>query len=131
MGLEKLVNENGTECWTITTKKYCKAAVQNMEEQLAKKSQGRLPTRCGMPLSSGYKPELDATAELKADGVQYYQELIGVLRWAIKLGRVDLLLEVSLMSAYLAMPRAGHLEQLFHIFGYLEEKPLAEEEDSA
>jgi hypothetical protein len=74
-------------------------------------------------LSSGYKPEMDVTAELKADGVQYYQELIGVLRWAVELGRVDLLLEVSLMSGYSAMPRAGHLEQLYHVFGYLKEKP--------
>ena len=121
-GLEKMVNDNGTECWTMTSQKYTKAAVENVEEHLAK-SGTKLPNRCGAPLSSGYKPEIDATAELKADGVQYYQELIGVLRWAIELGRVDLLLEVSLMSAYSAMPRAGQLEQLYHIFGYLKENP--------
>ena len=41
-----------------------------------------------------------------------YQNLIGVLRWLIELGRIDVLLEVSLLSQYLAAPRIGHLQQL-------------------
>ncbi len=69
--------------------------------------------------SNDYRPELDVTAELKGDGVYYYQELIGVLRWTVEIGRVDILLEVSMMSAHLALPREGHLEQVIHIFGYL------------
>jgi hypothetical protein len=45
------------------------------------------------------------------------------LRWAVELGRLDILLEVSLMSTYLAELREGHLEQkVFHIFGYLIKK---------
>ena len=48
-----------------------------------------------------------------------YQNLIGVLRWLIELGRIDVLLEVSLLSQYLAAPRIGHLQQLFNIFRYL------------
>ena len=39
------------------------------------------------------------------------------------IGHVDILLEISLLSSYLAMTRIGHLEQLFHIFGYLELHP--------
>ena len=61
---------------------YCAAAVKNVEECLNKKGL-RLPTKCVTTLQSGYKPELDATPELKADGMQYYQELVGVLRWAV------------------------------------------------
>ena len=66
---------------------------------------------------------MDDTAELKAEGVQYYQELIGVLRWAAELGRVDNLYEVATMSTHLTMPRIGHLEELLHIFGYLKQRP--------
>ena len=44
-----------------------------------------------------------------------------MLRWACKIGRVDILLETSLLSTYLASPRIGHLEQFFHIFGYLKD----------
>ena len=66
---------------------------------------------------------MDNTAELKVEGVQYYQELIGVLRWAVELGCVDILYEVAIMSTHLTMPRIGHLEELLHIFGYLKQRP--------
>jgi len=120
--LGKMTLGDGRECWSMSSEKYCKAAVKNIEEKLAKSGK-RLPTRCGTPLKHGYKPELDTSPELKADGLQYYQELIGVLRWAVELGRVDLLLETAIMSTHLAMPRIGHLEQVIHIFGYLREHP--------
>ena len=60
---------------------------------------------------------------MKSDGVQAYQEIIGVLRWAAELGRVDILLEVALMSTHMAMPREGHLQQLYRIFGYMKAHP--------
>ena len=94
----------------MSAKKYVTAAVKNVEEALAKKGL-RLPSKCYTPLTTDYKPELETSPELKADGVQYYQELIGILRWAVELGKVNiLLLETLLMSTYLAMPRSGHLE---------------------
>jgi hypothetical protein len=55
--------------------------------------------------------------------MNYLQELIGVLRWATEIGRVDILLEVSLLSQYQASPREGHLEQLLHIFAFLKKHP--------
>ena len=54
---------------------------------------------------------MDCTAKLKADGLQLYQEMIGSLQWAVEIGRVDILLEVALMSKHLALPREGHLER--------------------
>lgn len=120
--LSKMTNGSGTECWTISSEKYVRAAVANVEGKLDKEGK-RLPSRCQTPFTSGYKPEQDDTPELKADGLHYYQELIGVLRWAVELGRVDILLETSLLSAHLALPRIGHLEQAIHIFGYLKENP--------
>ena len=50
----------------------------------------------------------------------YYMSLIGILRWMVELGRVDICLEVSMMSSYMAMPREGHLRQLLHMFSYLD-----------
>ena len=37
----------------------------------------------------------------------------------VKLGRVDMCTEVSMMSLCLAMPRRGHLDTVFHVFAYL------------
>jgi hypothetical protein len=56
----------------------------------------------------------------------YYQSLIGILRWIVELGRVDICLEVSMMSSMLAMPRKGHLDNLFQIFSYLKKYHNAE-----
>ena len=37
----------------------------------------------------------------------------------VELSRVDICLEVSMMSSHLALPRERHLEQLYHIFAHL------------
>ena len=113
---------DGFDRWTMSSQKYVKAAIDNVEEVLGRTDQ-RLPTKCGTPLKSGYQPELDTSQELKQNDLQRYQELIGMLRWAVELGRVDILLETALVSTHLALPRRGYLEQLYHIFGYLKAHP--------
>jgi len=117
-GISKISNVDGDLCWAISSDKFCNAMVKNVEDTLQKKGL-KLPSKCITPLRSDYKPELDCTGELKADGLQWYQELIGSLMWACELGRVDILYEVAIMSKYLAMPREGHLEQVLHIVGYI------------
>jgi hypothetical protein len=37
----------------------------------------------------------------------------------VKLGRIDIHIDVALLSSHLVEPRTGHLEQVFNIFGYL------------
>ena len=65
-----------------------------------------------------HRPELDVSRELNVADAVYYQSLIGILRWIVELGRVNVCLEVSMMSSHLALPREGHLEQILHIFTY-------------
>ena len=67
-------------------------------------------------MQTSYQPELDVTDELIPTDSAYYQSLVGMLMWMVELGRVDMCLEVSMLSSHLAMPRQGHLEQLFHTF---------------
>ena len=119
--LEKKVI-NSHKVWTITSHMYVKAAISNVKAHIRTLNM-RLPTRISMPMTSNYVPELDATPELSSSDTQYYQELIGILRWATELGRVDILLEVSLLSQYQVSPCEGHMEQALHIFGYLKKNP--------
>ena len=37
----------------------------------------------------------------------------------MELGSVDINVEVSMMSSHLAMPREGHMQELLHVFAYL------------
>jgi hypothetical protein len=120
--LEMKTNSQGTKCWTMSPEKYVDASVRNVEEKLAK-DRLRLPNKCLTPMLGAHHPTNDTSAELTATGVHCYQELIGVLRWAVEIGRLDILLEVALLSSHLALPRQGHLEQVHHIFGYLKQSP--------
>ena len=95
--------------------------VKNVEEALVNKGL-RLPTKFNLPTKHGYRPEMDCTGELKADGLQWYQELIGSLCWAVELVRVDILLETAILSKHLDLPRECHLEQVLHIVGYLKRR---------
>ena len=118
--MRKVTMVNGAQAWAFGSSQYVQAAVKNVEDHL-KTSSKSLPhgRSCETPLSSNYRPELDISPELKGADAAYYQSLIGVLRWMVELGRVDICCEVSMMSSHLALPRDGHLEQVYHIFGYL------------
>ena len=70
-----------------------------------------------------YLQELDGSPELPPEDHQFYQELIGMLQWAIEIGRVNVLHETSLMSQYQASPREGHLQQVLNIFAFLKNRP--------
>ncbi|KAL7537221.1 hypothetical protein ACHAXR_009342, partial [Thalassiosira sp. AJA248-18] len=61
--------------------------------------------------------------ELKAEYVSRYQQLIGILRWAVELGRIDIQVEVALLSQYQMDPREGHIEELYSIFHFLWKNP--------
>ena len=44
-----------------------------------------------------------------------------VILWAVSIGRVDILLEVALLSLNIALPRLGYLQALNKIFRYLKQ----------
>lgn len=113
---------NGTKCWTMTSADYVNAAIKNIEDA-NKDGRWKMPSKAKTPMASSYVPELDDTPELELKEIRYFQELIGILRWATELGRVDILFEVSLLSQYQAAPRQGHMQQIFHIFGFLKKHP--------
>jgi Reverse transcriptase (RNA-dependent DNA polymerase) len=104
--------------WSLSAEDYVKRAVKDVETELHKEDKV-LPTKVSTPCSTDYRPELDQSKELDEERASYYAGLIGVLRWCIELGRIDIFVEVSLLSRFLANPREGHLQQAFHIFGYL------------
>ena len=113
--------DNGVKAWAFSSSQYVQAAVKNVEAFISKEENKRwkLPRSADTPMSTSYRPELDVSPALEPAEAAYYQSLIGVLRWIVELGRVDICLEVSLMSSCLALPREGHLEQVLHIFAHL------------
>ena len=61
--LSKMSLDNGQTCWTMSPEQYVKAAVTNVEENLARQGK-RLPSKCVTPFTSNYAPWLEETPEL-------------------------------------------------------------------
>lgn len=108
--------------WAMSSDRYIKRAVADVETELDKIGE-HLKTKVSTPVAVKYRPELDVTDELDGTRATYYMSLIGILRWACELGRLDILMPVAMMSRYMAAPREGHLEQVLHIFAYLKNRP--------
>ena len=47
------------------------------------------------PFVGGYRPETDMTDPLDPDRESYYQTMIGVMRWMVEIGRIDIATECS------------------------------------
>ena len=106
--------------WGMSSEQYVQEAIRTVELELSKVGR-TLKNKASTPLTSGYRPELDVSPLLDEDGANYYMNLIGILRWAVELGRIDIHVDVALLASFLMQPRKGHLEQVFHIFAYLKQ----------
>jgi hypothetical protein len=104
----------------MSSSKYVQSAVQNVKKYLAAlPGDQMLVKKASGPFAGGYKPELDESPELDPTRANVYQSQIGILRWCVELGRIDIITEVSMLSTYLCLPREGHLEAVFRVFAYL------------
>ena len=125
--MRQLELDNGVKSWAFRSSKYVQDAVKNVEEYLNNYGKKSLPTKGHMnPLTSNYRPEIYLSPELEPQYRSYYQSLIGIIRWIVELGRVDICVEVSMMSSHVALPIQGHFEQVLHIFGYVKNHHNAE-----
>jgi len=70
----------------------------------------------------GYQPDIDISDALGPDRASYYQTMIGVMRWMVEIGRVNIATEFSLFSSHLAYPPEGHFEFALHMMSYLKWK---------
>ena len=122
--IAKIQTPDGREIWTSSPREYVRNAIKTVERLFDEDGEGYvLKSNAKNPFPSGYRPELDVTDELGDELASRYLQLIGICRWAIELGRIDIFHEVSCLSQYQASPRIGHLEALYHVFAYLKKHP--------
>jgi hypothetical protein len=65
---------------------------------------------------------MDVSPKLDPEQANYYQSLISILHWMVEIGCVDMITEVSKLASHMALPCKGHLDCVFHIFGFLKKK---------
>ena len=107
--------EDGVEkVLTLGSKTYVKRMIDQYEKLF-----GGPPAMKNDPLPSRDHPELDESELCDDKDRSLYQSLIGMLQWAVTLGRYDIMAAVQSLSSFRAMPRVGHLDRAKRIFGYL------------
>ena len=125
--ISKAYYPDGSYAWTMGSQRYVKEAIRNVEKPLLlynlrfNKKLTDVKYSPKKPFSSvGFKSELDTSLMCDPNQTNYFQNLIGVLCWIIKLGRIDIAYEVSSLSKFLVKPQTGHIYEALHIFKYLE-----------
>jgi Reverse transcriptase (RNA-dependent DNA polymerase) len=110
---------DGNIAWYMSAQQYLKQAINEVENKW-----GPLNKLFGnrqlldVPMQAGSHPELDTSKFLDDDKTQLYQSYIGVLRWAVELGRIDLAHVAGVMARFSAAPREGHMTEVLRIFAY-------------
>ena len=121
--LRPITLPNGVVSWGMSSSKYIHAAVAIVKAYHAEHfASWKWEKRTSGPFPSDYAPELDTSGLLDPAQSTFFQSQIGVLRCIVELGLVDIITEVSELSSFLAMPREGHLDAVFHIFNYLDKR---------
>jgi hypothetical protein len=121
--LKKTVLLNGVVDWSMSSSKYAQSAEKSVQEYLAALlGEQKLLKKASGPFAGGYKPELDESPELDSIRANLYQSQIGIMRWCVELGRIDIITEVSifLLTFFCCVKDTWKLSSMcVHTWGYI------------
>ena len=96
VNIKKVQTQDVNVMWATHNGDYCKAEIANLEKTLTddRKSLSQYEDgRC--PYPSSFYPDIDTSSKIDDNGFHEYQQHIRVLRWAIELGRINIMTEVN------------------------------------
>ena len=114
LGADFIRRKDGRLSWGSKT--YIKKIIDQYERLFPNEP---LSKKITTPLEPGDHPEIDESDLLEPKDIKVYQSLIGMMQWAITIGRFDIQHAVMTMSRFRAAPRKGHLLRLKRMFAYL------------
>ena len=117
-----MILENGVWAWSKIPARYVKESVANVEKYLVELGGARWQfpkNKSENTFVGDYAPETDKTPALEQELASWYQSLIGMLRFMVEIGRVNIITEVSIMASHISMPIEGKLEAVLHVFSFL------------
>ena len=86
--MNKVQLPNGALAWSLS---------------MSQKSMGlKLPLHTQLPMDKNYDVALEQSEFLNEEDANYYQSVIGILRWMVEMGRMDITTEVTILSSYVA-----------------------------
>ena len=116
--ISKLELPNDVHAWAISDSKYIHQALKNLESILDMHGL-KLRHNTNSPLPGNYHSDRDETPECDTEIARLYASLIGILRWLVEIGRINITFEVFMMSLYTGMPRECHLHHVTYTHIYI------------
>ena len=77
------------------------------------------PKKVTSPIEPRDHPELDTSKLLDEKAKRLYWSVLGMLQWAVTIGRMDIHTAVMTMGRFRAEPREGHLKRIERIYAFL------------
>ena len=76
----------------MSPSRYMHQSVKNVEKYIVENlgEIWKFPSSAYNPFTIGYSPDIDEYPELDSFLASYYQSHIGILRWMVELGRVEI-----------------------------------------
>ena len=87
---------DGTSYWSMHPKDYVVQSVKMVQGWCVEDKRPWKKKRKNA-MQHNYLPELDTSRELGDDLRTRYQQMIGILRWAVELGQIDIITDVSVL----------------------------------
>ena len=86
--LKQTTLANGIQAWGMPPSKYVQEATKTCRKHLTINFNGqyKLPKSAENPFPLNYSPETDVTEVLDTDMANYFQSLIGIMRWIVEIG---------------------------------------------
>lgn len=109
---------DGSFAWSMSAEEYLKKAIPEIERKFGNIVNLFGKSQLDTPAPTDFHPEIDQSAFLDDDGAWLYQSYIGILRWAVELGRVELNHTAATMAKFSTAPREGHLRAVIRTFAY-------------
>ena len=117
LGMNCKLNPEGN--WLLSPDHYVKEFLR-VSERLISQIGLNTSGKGTHPFSNiSYRPEMDCTMFCNAEQLHVYQQLLGMFRWMVELGRMDILYETTVLASYLTCPRIGHLKQAINMVLYI------------
>jgi hypothetical protein len=100
--LKKFDLPDGSHTWGIIPPKYVQSAVANCEKYVEETlgAPYTMYKKAENPFLMDCRPAEDVSPELGPDETTFFMQLVGILRWMVELGRVDISTEVSMLASY-------------------------------
>ena len=118
----QIVDKDNKTMWTMSSDTYVKEAIRNLDEW-AMMENVAIKKYAKSPFPEKYRPETDVSPELDDEGASWYLSHIGILRWIVELGRIDIATEVSLLASQMCNPRQGHKTAVLNLYAWLRKHP--------